>query len=172
MLLDTQVVDSDVSDGSRWSIDADTGFLLFSEPNGFTSEIYANAVHFTTDVLDETTIAALGGVDVDGPADSSANPEAFQLNFDDALDGLDYGAATVEPVSLAGPDETSFIVKGSIFGNPNGEGEGGAVPAVEWRQRTPGLDRRQCGPVVGLHLRHGHRARRQRHGGRALLLHG
>ena len=123
VFLDSQVVDSDVSDGSRWTIDAEQGFLLFSEPNGFTSEIFANALHFTPEALDAATLAALGGVDVDGPVDASANPEAFQFNFDSALDSLDYGAAGLAPISLAGPDATSYLVKGSIFGNPNGEGE-------------------------------------------------
>ncbi|MEL6337531.1 MAG: Ig-like domain-containing protein, partial [Pseudomonadota bacterium] len=123
VLLDTQQVDADVSDGSRWSIDADAGFLLFSEPNGFTAELFANAFAFTPEVLDESAIAALGGVDVDGPLDGSTDAGAFQLDFDGALDGLDFGTATVEPISLAGPDDTSYLVKGSIFGNPDGEGE-------------------------------------------------
>ena len=122
VLLDTQVVDADVSDGSRWSINADEGFLLFSEPNGFTSEAYVNSVYFTPEVEDEVIIASLGGVDVDGPVDVAVG-EAFQLNFDTGLDSLDFGSATLEAVSLAGPNDTSYLVKGSIFGNPNGEGE-------------------------------------------------
>lgn len=118
----TQVVDDDVTDGSRWTIDASAGLLLFSEPAGFTSEIYANAVAFTPEVLDEEVIAALGGVDVDGPLDSSTNPDAFQFNFNGALDKLDFGDADIEAINL-GDAETSFLVKGSIFSNPNGEGE-------------------------------------------------
>ena len=123
VFLGAQVVDGDVSDGSRWTIDADQGFLLFSEPNGFTSEIFANAVHVTPEVLDAATIAALGGVDVDGPVAAPANPDAFQFNFDTALDSLDYGAAGLAPISLAEAGATSYLVKGSVFGNPNGEGE-------------------------------------------------
>lgn len=121
-LLDTQTVTDDVAAQARWTIDADTGFLLFSEPNNFTSEIYANAVHFTPEALSESEVAALGAVDVDGPLETSANADAFQLNFDTGLNSLDFGMATVEEVRLGGP-ATSFIVKGSIFGNPNGEGE-------------------------------------------------
>ncbi|MEL7471620.1 MAG: hypothetical protein AAFN27_24465, partial [Pseudomonadota bacterium] len=136
VLLDTQVVDADVSDGSRWSINADDGLLLFSEPNGFTSEVYVNALHFTPDVLDADTIASLGGADVDGPAASAPNAEAFQLNFDPALDSLDYGTATLDPVNLAGADATSYIVKGSIFGNPDGEGK-----AALYQQSNGGNER-------------------------------
>ncbi len=121
--LDSQVVDADVSDGSRWTIDGDAGFLLFSEPNGFTSEQFVNALHFTPEVLDAATIAALGGVDVDGPVDAPAHADAFQFNFDTAIDGLDYGAATLETVSFGDPGASSYLVKGSIFGNPDGEGE-------------------------------------------------
>ena len=123
VFLDTQVVDADVADGSRWSIDAAQGFLLFSEPNGFTSEIYANAFHFTPEVLDAAAIQALGGVDVDGPVDATANTDAFQFSFDAALDSLDYGSAGLEAVSLAPDGATSYLVKGSIFGNPDGAGE-------------------------------------------------
>jgi len=122
-LVGTQTVDGDVSDGSRWIIDGDQGFHLFAEPANFTSEIYANSVAFTTDVLSDADIAALGGVDVDGPLAGSANPDAFQFNFDGGLDGLDFGSATIAPVSLAGGADTSYLVKGSLFGNPNGEGE-------------------------------------------------
>ncbi len=121
-LLDTQIVDADVSDGSRWTIDADAGFLLFAEPNNFTSEIYANAFHFAPTGLDAATIAGLGGGDVDGPVAAPSDPNAFQLNFNGGLDGLDYGSATAEAIRL-GEAETSLLVKGSIFGNPDGEGE-------------------------------------------------
>ena len=121
--LDDQVVDTDVNDGSRWSIDADAGLLLFSEPNGFTSDLYINALHFTPEVLDATAIGALGGVDVDGPRDAASSTAAFQLNFDQSLDSRDYGNAELIPVSLAGPDATSYLVKGSIFGNPDGTGD-------------------------------------------------
>ncbi len=122
VFVDSQVVDADVNDGSRWSIDADTGFLLLTDNDGETSDVYLNAMHFTTEVLSAAQIAEMGGVDVDGPAASSADPEAFQLSFDGAVDALDYGDATVEAVNMGG-GETSYIVKGSIFGNPNGEGE-------------------------------------------------
>lgn len=109
--------------GSDWSIDADAGFLLFSDGAGLTGDLFVNAVAFTPDVLDDAAIEALGGVDVDGPLDVGANADAFQLSFDGALDAVDVGAAAVEQVSFAQPSLGSFLVKGSIFGNPDGEGE-------------------------------------------------
>ncbi|MBN2629644.1 MAG: hypothetical protein JXR75_03770 [Rhodobacteraceae bacterium] len=123
VLLDTQVVDSDVSNGSRWSINADTGFLLLSDNDGDTSDVFLNAVHFTTEVLDAAAIAALGGVDSDGPVAATSDLAAFQLSFDGALDAVDYGAVSVEAISPAPVGGTSFFLKGSIFGNPNGVGE-------------------------------------------------
>jgi hypothetical protein len=124
VFLDAQVVDSDVSNGSRWSIDAAKGLLLLADNDGETTDVFLNALHFTTDVLDAATIAALGGVDLDGPvAAGDAGAGAVQLSFDGALDALDYGAASVAPLSLAAPGATSYLVKGSIFGNPNGVGE-------------------------------------------------
>lgn len=123
VFLDAQIVDGDVSDGSRWSIDAAKGFLLLADDNRETSDVFLNALHFTTDVLDAATIAALGGADLDGPiAEPDAGAGAFQLGFEGALDQLDYGQATVAPVSFAS-GATSYKVKGSIFGNPDGEGE-------------------------------------------------
>lgn len=122
VLLDSQVVDSDVSNGSRWSIDTAKGFLLLSDNDGETSDVYLNAVHFTPVALDGAEIAALGGADADGPVDLPSHPAAFQLSFDGALDALDYGAVTVTPVSLA-DSSTTYLVKGSIFGNPDGVGE-------------------------------------------------
>ncbi len=115
-----QVVDSDITDGTRWSIDADAGFLLLTEPAGFTSDTAVNSLTLTPDVLTDAEIAALGGPDVAGPEGIPANPDAVQLNFDDALDSADFGAAEVELVTLGG--DTSYLLKGSIFGNPNGEG--------------------------------------------------
>ncbi|MEM7024926.1 MAG: hypothetical protein AAF637_20450, partial [Pseudomonadota bacterium] len=123
VFLDSQIVDTDVSDGSRWSIDGDAGLLLFAEPNGFTSETFTNALYFTEDALDADAIAALGGVDVDGPVGAATHTNDFQINFDGALDTPDYGSATLVPVSLEGPSDTSYLVKGSVYGNPQGAGE-------------------------------------------------
>ncbi|SEA64641.1 hypothetical protein [Rubrimonas cliftonensis] len=109
--------------GSTWSIDADAGFLLFSDGAGLTGDLFVNAVAFTPDVLDDAAIEGLGGVDVDGPLSGPQNPDAFQLSFDGALDAVDVGSATVEQVSFAQASLGSFLVKGSIFGNPDGEGE-------------------------------------------------
>ena len=139
-LLDTQVVDADVSDGSRWSLDAAEGLLLLADNDGETSEVALNALHFTPEALDAAAIAALGGPDVDGPVAEPGAAGAFQLSFDGALDALDYGEATVAPVSLRPAGDSSYLVKGSIFGNPDGEGEAalwqqsnGAEEAIIWR---------------------------------------
>ncbi|MEO1688105.1 MAG: hypothetical protein AAFU61_09380, partial [Pseudomonadota bacterium] len=124
VLLDTQVVDADVSDGSRWTLDGDAGVLLFTDGGGFSSDLYANALHFVEGALSESEIAALGGADADGPIEAAAaGPDAVQLSFDGALDAVDYGAATVELAQLGEAGLGSYLVKGSIFGNPDGEGE-------------------------------------------------
>ena len=121
-LVGTQTVADDATGGTRWSIDADTGFLLFSEPNDFTSDLFVNAVAFTPEVLDEQAVGALGGVDLDGPLDGAASPDAFQLSFDGATDAADFGAVEVESIDNSS-GLGSYLVKGSIFGNPQGEGE-------------------------------------------------
>ncbi|MEL6479090.1 MAG: hypothetical protein AAFR17_17310, partial [Pseudomonadota bacterium] len=79
--------------------------------------------YFAEEALDQATVEGFGAVDVDGPAAGSIAANDYQLNFDTGLDDADFGEVTVAPISLAGPGETSFLVKGSIFGNPDGEGE-------------------------------------------------
>lgn len=118
-----QIVDADVSDGSRWTIDGEDGLLLFADPNGFTSRLAAGAVAVTPEVLSDAQIAALGGADADGPLDSeTAAVGAVQMGFDGVIDDLDVGGAIVEARDTAQAD-SSMIVKGSIFGNPDGKGE-------------------------------------------------
>lgn len=122
-LVGTQTVDGNVADGSRWTIDADKGFLLFADRDNYTSEMFVNAVAFTPERLSDADIAAMGGVDADGPLAGSATKGAFQMNFDGALDQLDFGNAAIGTLAPA-DNPGSFLLKGSIFGNPNGEGEG------------------------------------------------
>lgn len=121
--IGSQVVDGDVSDGSRWSISGKDGVLLFAEPNGFTSDIYANALYFTQDTLDAATIAAMGAADADGPVTAPVGSNDVQFSFDGSLNAKDFGTGTISAITLAGADRSTYQVKGSIFGNPNGTGE-------------------------------------------------
>ncbi|WP_295047743.1 hypothetical protein [uncultured Paracoccus sp.] len=122
-LVGTQTVDGNVANGSRWTIDADKGFLLFADRDNYTSEMFVNAVAFTPERLSDARIAAMGKVDADGPLAGSDIKGAFQLNFDGALDQQDFGQASIGTLGAA-DSLGSFLVKGSVFGNPNGKGEG------------------------------------------------
>lgn len=102
VLIGTQTLDSDITDGSRWSIDADTGFLLFSDEDGETSNLYVANFAFTPVVLDGTAVAALGGVDGNGMLSGDQPAGALQLTFDGALDATDVGTPQVDLLDLSG----------------------------------------------------------------------
>lgn len=111
-LIGTQTLAGDATGGTRWTLDADTGFLLFADEDGETSDVYVASVAFTPKVLSGAEIAALGGVDADGPL--ASGPEgAFQLNFEGSLGALDFGSAGVTRLDLReGSELGNFQVKG------------------------------------------------------------
>ena len=67
--LDTQTVSTD-----RFTLQADTGFLLLSDNDGETSTGYLSHFGLSRTVLDAAEIAALGGVDADGPLTEVVQP--------------------------------------------------------------------------------------------------
>lgn len=126
-LVGTQVVDGDITNGSRWTIDADTGFLIFSDNDGDTSESYAAAFAFAPRALSGAEIAALGGVDLDGPL--TAEDGAVQLSFDGALDATDFGTAEVVEIDYSSTSATApMFVKGSAAVR---DGSDGSIAAPE-----------------------------------------
>jgi len=120
-LAGTQVLTSEAS-SSRWALSED-GFLIFSDENGETQEVNLASFAFVPEALDAITVADLGGVDADGPFDSSPAEGSVQLNFDGALDATDFGGVTVEQVAVGFDNGTSFAVKGAVASG----GEGGAL---------------------------------------------
>lgn len=123
-LVGTQNLTTDTS-SSRWALGED-GFLIFSDENGETQQINLASFAFVPQTLDAATIAGLGGVDADGPFDTSPVDGAVQLNFDGALDASDFGTATVAQVVVGTDNGTSFSVKGAVASG----GEGGALFAT------------------------------------------
>ncbi|WP_417676847.1 LamG-like jellyroll fold domain-containing protein [Pseudodonghicola sp.] len=120
-LVGTQTLTSDAST-SRWALSKD-GFLILSDEDGETQQVSLASFTFVPEVLDATTIANLGGVDADGPFDSSPAEGSVQLNFDGSLDATDFGAVTVEQIAVGFENGTSFSVKGAVASG----GEGGAL---------------------------------------------
>ncbi|MCO8146093.1 hypothetical protein NHN26_12770 [Rhodovulum tesquicola] len=121
-LVGTQVVDGDITNGSRWTIDGDRGFLLFSDNDGETAQIHAAAFAFAGRALDAAEIAALGGVDADGPFDTAPDPLAAQFRFDGALGATDFGSADLREVTFGADTGTPFFVKGTAFSRAGDDG--------------------------------------------------
>ena len=116
-----QVLDSDLTDGSRWAYDADTGALVMTDSGAATSASYLAGFAFVPQALDAGTIAELGGVDADGIFDEAPTDGAVQFGFADGINPQ-LGAGRFDSTHL-GQAATDFLVKGSIFGNPDGVGE-------------------------------------------------
>ncbi len=122
VLIGTQTVDSDVSDGSRWTIDSQTGFLLFSDEDRETSDLFVSSVGFTPRALSGTEVAAMGGVSQTGGLAGETTSGAVQLTFDGALNATDVGAAQVALLDLSdGSDTGSMFVKGSAVSRDGGD---------------------------------------------------
>ncbi|WP_295043096.1 metallophosphoesterase [uncultured Paracoccus sp.] len=123
-----QVVDTNVANGSRWTLDGDKGFLLFADESNETTPLYAAAVAFTPKALDAAAIAAMGGVDLDGPLSGSQPAGSVQLTFDGALDAANIGGATVTELDL-GSDNLlgQFMVKGSAMAGGTVQAPQGAL---------------------------------------------
>lgn len=110
----SQVVDGDVSNGSRWAFDGEKGFLLFADESNEVSDLYVSSVAFTPEALSDAEIAALGGAGGEGPLAGEQAEGAFQLNFDGSLSSTDLGEVQVSEADLSrGGDTGSFFVKGS-----------------------------------------------------------
>ncbi|MFT3688406.1 hypothetical protein [Paenirhodobacter sp.] len=59
-------VDSTLSDGSRWTIDGDKGFLLFADNDRETTPVYISSVTFV-EGYDPGLLKGFGGADAGGP---------------------------------------------------------------------------------------------------------
>lgn len=108
-------VDGNVLDGSRWTIDGDRGFLLFSDEDNETSQYYVSSVAFVPTAFAPGAVAALGGADATGPLASGDLPSgAFQMNFDGSLNAGKLGEVQGEVLDLNAVSGTGpFFVKGS-----------------------------------------------------------
>ncbi|WP_226580913.1 hypothetical protein [Acuticoccus sediminis] len=124
-LVGTQVVDGDVADGSRWQFDAEDGFYILADNDGETSDLSLSAFTFIDGAATADQIAALGGVDADGPVDTLAG-YSTQWSFDGSFDSRDFGPAELELADITALS-TPFDVKGSA----NSRGDTPGLEGVE-----------------------------------------
>ncbi|WP_168184083.1 LamG-like jellyroll fold domain-containing protein [Pseudoruegeria sp. SK021] len=113
-LIGTQTLQANASEGTRWTLDADTGFLLFTDENNETNDLFVSAFAFTPEALDAGTVAAMGGVTTSGPLSGTQAAGAIQLSFDGAVDTISLGSGAVSELDLSEDSSTGdFFVKGS-----------------------------------------------------------
>ncbi|WP_108663201.1 cadherin-like domain-containing protein [Acuticoccus kandeliae] len=98
-------------DASRFTLDGEKGFYLFTDEDGEMNDAYVSSVVFSETAFSAEAIAALGGADADGILDAA--PDAATTQFDLAGD-LD---ATFGDATLDFRDESDlglWMVKGSV----------------------------------------------------------
>jgi hypothetical protein len=100
----------------RYAFDPKKGFLLFADEDGETNDIFISSFTFTEKVLTKDAVAALGGPDAKGPVLAAGDPNAFQIDFGGTGNSLSFGNASVAITKL---QETGWLVKGSVYNNPN-----------------------------------------------------
>ena len=89
VLVGTQTVPT-----ARFTLDADTGFLLMSDEDGEVAPGYLAHFGLADRALSASEIAALGGVDADGPFAAGAG--LLQLGFDDYAPTVEFGGGAAE----------------------------------------------------------------------------
>ncbi|NBN64624.1 DUF4214 domain-containing protein [Pannonibacter tanglangensis] len=100
----------------RYAFDPKKGFLLFADEDGETNDIFISSFTFTEKVLTKDAVAALGGPDAKGPVLAAGDPNAFQIDFGGSGNSLSFGNASVAITRL---QDTGWLVKGSVYNNPN-----------------------------------------------------
>ena len=108
-----------LSDAYRYSIDANDGFLLFTDGGSDTSRGYASSILFSDKALSQSEIAGFGTADADG---ISAAPiaGATQFDFRDGSLSATWGSGKLATPAVAAAD-TPLKVVGSVH---SGDTEG------------------------------------------------
>lgn len=79
--IDGELVGTQNLTAGRWSLDAEDGFLLFTDNDGESMQAYVSSVFFDDDALSVAQVAALGGATADGFFDAAPDAGATQFDF-------------------------------------------------------------------------------------------
>jgi 3',5'-cyclic AMP phosphodiesterase CpdA len=100
--IDGTLVGTQALTGDRWKLDADDGFLLFSDNDGDVSSGFVSSVVFLPrTTLSETFVSQLGTADADGFFASSPVTGASQFDFANGTFDATFG-----PGDLSAPGDT------------------------------------------------------------------
>lgn len=110
--IDGVLVGTTSDSAERFQIDLNEGFLLFSDNDGETSDVYVQNVLFTDHVFSQDEVAALGGVSPGPILETAPSQISFQLDFTGETITDTYGNANA---SLQQSDSRTgnFVVHGS-----------------------------------------------------------
>ncbi|WP_374653555.1 hypothetical protein [Dongia sp.] len=113
-------------DAARFSLDAGTGLLLFTDEDGETSDVYVNSVLVTDKLFTDAEIATLGTAKAGGILDAAPTPASVQFDFDNETLAPSFGVASLTVGE--GGATGNFIVKGTVFARDTAEA---GLPAPE-----------------------------------------
>jgi Ca2+-binding RTX toxin-like protein/3',5'-cyclic AMP phosphodiesterase CpdA len=119
--IGTQTVDA-----ARFSLDAGTGLLLFTDEDGETSDIYVNSVLVTDKLFSDAEIATLGTAKAGGILAAAPTPASVQFDFNNETLSPTFGVASL--TIGEGGATGNFIVKGTVFARDTAEA---GMPAPE-----------------------------------------
>ncbi len=125
-------------DAARFSLDAGTGLLLFTDEDGETSDIYVNSVLVTDKLFSDAEIATLGTAKAGGILEMAPTPASVQFDFDNETLSPTFGVASL--TIGEGGATGNFIVKGTVFARDTARP---GMPAPEEQPLRPVGQRRQ-----------------------------
>lgn len=110
--IDGVLVGTTTGSAERFQIDLNEGFLLFSDNDGETSDVYVKNVLFTDHVFSQDEVAALGGVSPGPILETAPSQISFQLDFSGETITDTYGNANAS-LQQSESQTGNFVVKGS-----------------------------------------------------------
>ncbi|WP_374367190.1 hypothetical protein [Dongia sp.] len=113
-------------DAARFSLDAGTGLLLFTDEDGETSDVFVNSVLVTDKLFTDAEIATLGTAKAGGILAAAPTPASVQFDFNNETLAPTFGVASL--TIGEGGATGNFIVKGTVFARDTAEA---GMPAPE-----------------------------------------
>ncbi len=109
--IEGELVGTQTLVGTRWELDADNGFLLFSDEDGEVAGGYLASLLFVPEVLSGEAVAALGGAKAGGFFAAAPAEGATQFDFAGGDFAASYGPADMTaPADTEAPAEPALAI--------------------------------------------------------------
>jgi 3',5'-cyclic AMP phosphodiesterase CpdA len=114
--IDGELVGTQALTGTRWTLDADDGFLILSDNDGDVSGGFLSSFLFVPGALSEAAIEALGAADADGFFAAAPVDGASQFDFADGTYAATFGPADMTaPADEDAPAEPALAIENAVM---------------------------------------------------------